>query len=243
VTSAPVVSVSPVSSSPLPTTVIGYYSWNWVGTAGPSNANIGVAFTGYADVDQAIAGYTSSNPALKGVKYISLGGGNHHGAFTVTNINAIATKLQDIISAGYGGVMYDVEEVTGPHADVITAFANSFQAVKNAGLMVAVTTSHSAPYHTDTPAGAAEIVKAWASDANVDILSPQLYTSGLESSPDYAETDSCKNAGCLWSLYKGANGAKFAPSIVEESHYAPIVTYFSTNYQIDCEGYFIWKQL
>lgn len=48
--------------------------------------------------------------------------------------------------------------------------------------------SHSAPYQTDTPEDAVAFVKAWCADPNVDILSPQLYSSGTERSPDFTET-------------------------------------------------------
>ena len=86
--------------------------------------------------------------------------------------------------------MFDVEEVEGSSGTMVPAFAKAFAAVKRGGLRVAVTTSHSAPYQCDTPEDAVAFVKAWTADANIDILSPQLYSSGSESSPEYAETSS-----------------------------------------------------
>jgi hypothetical protein len=56
---------------------------------------------------------------------------------------------------------------------------------------VAVTVSHSAPVEADTAADSVAYINAWVTDTNIDILSPQLYTSGTESSPDYAETSFC----------------------------------------------------
>jgi len=99
------------------------------------------------------------------------------------------------------GIVYDVEEVDGGSDEMVPAFAASFAKVKAAGLYVIVTTSHSAPYACDTPETAVALVKAWAQDSNIDILSPQLYSNGREGSPEFAETNSCKDAGCTWELY------------------------------------------
>lgn len=78
---------------------------------------------------------------------------------------------------------------------------------------------------TDIPQVGVDLVKAWAADANIDYLSPQLYSSGIEGSPEFAETSYCKQTGCVWELYQNSK-AKFVPSIVRESHYAPTQTYF-----------------
>ncbi len=88
-----------------------------------------------------------------------------------------------------------------------------------------ITTSHSAPYATDTPADAVNYVKAWVQDTNIDYISPQLYSDGTELTPDFSETGSCKDAGCTWDLYKNAF-ALMIPSIVDESHYQPSVDFF-----------------
>ena len=66
---------------------------------------------------------------------------------------------------------------------MVPAFKASFAKVKAAGLNVIVTTSHSAPYDCDTPETAIALVVAWVQDPNIDILSPQLYTTGFETSP------------------------------------------------------------
>ena len=87
--------------------------------------------------------------------------------------------------------MYDVEEVDGPASETVPAFAAAFADLKKAGLAVGVTVSHSAPYATDTPADAVALAKAFASDKNVDIISPQLYSSGTETAPQFDETASC----------------------------------------------------
>ena len=110
--------------------------------------------------------------------------------------------------------MFDAEEIVGSASVMVPAFHGAFAACKAANLSVGVTVSHSAPYQTDTPADAVALIKAWAADASIDILSPQLYSSGSEAAPEFAETASCKDAGCTWALYTGSKAA-FAPSIVD----------------------------
>ena len=231
-----------------PVRVKGYYSWNWGKGSSPAGANNGVAFTGLTDVRTAIAGYPRKGshswccPELEGTAWISLGGGNAAGEFTAQSLAAIASKSNTsaIIRANYSGVMFDVEEVVGPAETMVPLFAKAFAACKAAGLAVGVTTSHSAPYQTDAPADAVALVKAWAADTNIDILSPQLYSSGSEAAPDFDETASCKDAGCTWELYVGAKAA-FAPSIVESSQLDAVTAYFSAR-KIQTVGYFEWKQ-
>lgn len=228
--------------------IIGYYSWNWgAGSTGSPGANAGCAFTGYTDVTKAISMYTPGAswccPVLLGTKYITLGGGNSAGTFDEASLHSIADQIHAVIDAGYEGVMFDVEEVDGPSSRLVPAFATAFDACKRAGLYVAVTTSHSAPYQTDTPADAVALVKAWAADKNIDILSPQLYSSGQESAPEFAETNSCKDAGCTWELYKTTQ-AKFAPSIVAASQFDAVKQFFQNNstLSISVDGFFQWAQ-
>lgn len=225
----------------------GYYSWNWgAGSKGPPNANTGCAFTGLIDVKQAIDGYTPGAawccPILIGSKWITLGGGNAAGVFTSSALLDMAGQAETIKTAGYNGVMFDVEEVTGSAVSVIPAFTKAFAAMKAAGLSVGVTTSHSAPYACDTPQDAVAFVKAWVQDSNIDVLSPQLYSSGSEGAPEFAETSSCVDAGCTWALYKGCKGI-FAPSIVTDSQYAAVQAYFNdTARGIPVGGFFEWAQ-
>jgi len=227
-------------------TIIGYYSWNWgSGSTGPPGANAGCAFTGLTDVTQAISQYTEGAswccPDLVGTKFLTLGGGNSAGVFTVDSLSTISMAAKQILKAGYEGVMFDVEEVEGKSSKVVNGFKAAFKNLKAAGLTIAITTSHSAPYQTDSPQVAIDLVKSWVEDENVDIISPQLYSSGQEGSPEFAETSSCADAGCSWSLYKNSV-AKFAPSIVDESQYSAVVEYFSKNHSINPSGYFVWKQ-
>jgi len=157
--------------------------------------------------------------------------------FTASALKDITSSASQIKAAGYDAVMYDVEEVSGSSTTMIPLFAQSFAALKEAGVIVAVTTSHSAPYQCDSAADAVAFVKAWVADVNVDVLSPQLYSSGQEGAPEFAETNSCKDAGCTWDLYKGSK-AVVAPSIVDSTQYAAVKAWFSSNLGITTRGYF-----
>eukprot|EP01063_Lacrimia_lanifica_P012715 TRINITY_DN193_c0_g1_i1.p1 TRINITY_DN193_c0_g1~~TRINITY_DN193_c0_g1_i1.p1 ORF type:complete len:246 (+),score=89.48 TRINITY_DN193_c0_g1_i1:53-790(+) len=225
--------------------LVGYYSWNWgSGSQGPPGANMGIAFTGLVDLDKAIAQYTPGAawccPELKGKKVVTVGGGNGAGTFNVANINKITAGIGAVQKANYTGIIFDVEEVSGPAADVNVAFGKAFAAAKKAGLTVAITMSHSAPYACDTPADAVAMVKAWAADTNVDILSPQLYSSGSEAKPEFAETNSCVAQGCTWDLYAPFKGV-FAPSIVDAAQYDEVKSFFAKK-GIPTGGFIEWRQ-
>jgi len=230
----------------LPDEILGYYSWNWgAGSTGPAGANVGCSFTGEIDVEKAIAGYTEGAawccPKLSGEKLLTLGGGNAAGVFTASALSRITSKADTIKAAGFKGVMYDVEEIVGPSSSMAALFAESFSAMREAGLIVGVTTSHSAPYQCDSPHDAVDFVKAWCADPNVDVISPQLYSSGMEGTPELASTSSCSSAGCTWDLFKSCK-AEIAPSIVEPSHYSVAKRFFATTVNRTTKGYFMWAQ-
>jgi len=198
---------------------------------------LGHPLHGLIDVDQAI----SQSPSVQGIKFLSLGGGNAAGMFTSSTLSAITAKASAIKKAGFAGVMYDVEEVKGPSSTMSPLFAQSFAAMRNAGLLVGVTTSHSAPYACDTPEDATNILRAWCADPNIDIISPQLYSSGSESAPELVPSNFCKEAGCTWDIYTSCKAA-IAPSIVRSSHYAASKDYFDKNVGRTLSGYIVWAQ-
>lgn len=224
---------------------IGYYSWNWGGgSTGVSSGTptFGAAFTGLIDPVQASTQYY--NPPLQGAHFVTVGGGNAAGIFSKAALDAITGECakgpNSVYSqTGFTGIIYDVEEVTGG-VEMIDAFGTSFKTCHQNGFKVVVTTSHSAPYQTATPTLAVALVAAWAADENIDMLSPQLYSSGMESVADFAETNSCVQNGCTWDLYKNSK-AKFVPSIITSSHYASVQQYFRS-YGITCGGYIQWAQ-
>ena len=228
-------------------TFIGYYSWNWgSGSVGPSNANVGISFTGLVDLDAALSSYPTTGthpwccPELRGEKMMTLGGGNSAGTFNVKNLDAITGNISAVKAYNYSGIVFDVEQVDGSSISVGAAFERCFAAAKDHSLKVVITTSHSAPYQCDSPRDAVSLVKGWVASKNVDVLSPQLYSSGRESSPEFATTTSC-SPECGWELYDGFKGI-FAPSIVDATQYNDVVSYFARNQSLHVGGFIAWKQ-
>jgi hypothetical protein len=231
---------------PPQTAIVGYYSWNWgKGSTGPPGATHGVAFAGLPDVQRAIDAYIReqtwcSCPPLHGTRLLDLGGGNSQGAFTMQILQNIIRDISLVKPAGYDGVMFDVEEVQGDES-IVKDFAAAFAAAKSEGLQVHVTTSHSAPYKANSPAVSVALVKAWVTDSNIDVLSPQLYSTGKETRPEFAETNFCKAQGCTWELYRGTN-ITVAPSLAFRSHYEEAQHWFGENVGLELGGFFEYAQ-
>lgn len=237
------VASAPVSSED--SEMIGYYSWNWgSGSVGPSEATFGVAFTGLVDVELAIAGYDAAAgwccPRLNGERFLCIGGGNAAGQFDLASLRKVHDDLHLVKAANYSGVVFDVEIVIGAAEKLVPAFAAAFEQAKMLGLKVIVTMSHSAPYSTDTPVDAVSMVKAWVTDKNIDALSPQLYSSGSEVTPEFAETYTCKAAGCKWDLFENSI-PKFVPSIVDQEQYKAVKAFYAG--AIEVGGYIQWHQV
>jgi hypothetical protein len=132
-------------------------------------------------------------------------------------------------NAGYVGICYDIEEGA---SGLSTAFANSFAVAKKANLMVFITISHSAPYGISD---AAILMNSFFSNTNIDIISPQLYTSGTESANDFTALT------VPWSAYASAKAA-IVPSIVTGSYYQSAYDYFAgLKNPIFIQGYVQWS--
>merc|ERR1712160_87728 len=88
-------------------TMLGYYAWNWgAGSHGPPGATVGVAFTGLTNVTQAVDFYTPGCawccPVLKGPEgkgFISIGGGNTAGVFSVETLADITRDIYYIVDS------------------------------------------------------------------------------------------------------------------------------------------------
>jgi len=190
-----------------------------------------VAFSGWADASHALSDSAGVFSSLKGRKYISIGGGNANGRFSL----AVVQKLERSINANdfkrWKGIALDIEECSE------TGLASAFQAVtaaaKRKGLETMITVSHSAPYGcTD----ALELMQVFLADNNTDYVSPQLYGPGTETSPDFSETT---NANVTWTQYVGMI-PKLIPSIVDHTHYSPTIDFF-TAAGVPVAGYVQWK--
>jgi len=252
VTTAPV-TTAPVTTEPQPDPtgpIRGYYQWSWTSapSGGPSDTNACVFFSGWNNVDSALGDNAwdgCSNFSESDDKYFSIGGGNNNGILNASTVQQFIADLSKVTAKGFNGVMWDIEKVQGSASAMNPVFSSAFAAVKNAGLKNAITVSHTAPYDCDTPQDAVDFVKAFVQDANVDIISPQLYTSGWESQPDFAVTGFCSSLAepCGWNLYQNARaGLKVAPSIATSSQYDATKSHLKNEEQIETSGYFVWQQ-
>lgn len=222
----------PLTSRVADLLTVGYYSFSWTpGGAAPPGTTVGIAFSGWGTVSQALQAGPAAGALAGTTKYLSLGGGNGHGVLSVAMLSGFASSIPSITGAGFHGVCFDVEE-SHDESQMIPAMQAAFASCKAAGLRVMVTTSHSAPVRYSAPPGA--LVASWVANPNIDILSPQLYTSGKESSPQFDTS-----GGVPWSSWAGAH-AVVLPSLVDGSHYASTQAFFSSQ-GIKIGGYMQWK--
>ena len=220
--------------------IVGYYAPTWgMASVGQGNANVGVAFSGWNDITTALS--ESDGLELKGTQYLSLGGSSEQGIFTPDTVKQMGEECADIKDAGYEGVCFDVE-VTRGGAKLLDELETAYGKCKEAGLVVMVTTSHTAPTGVTLGKMRQELIKHWVKSKNIDIISPQLYTWGGEEKPEYDQTWPCADQGfnCTWDAYKGSN-AKFMPSLVEfEGHFGKVRNFFK-EMGLPVTGYFQWK--
>ena len=190
---------------------------------------VGVAFSGWADPLKALQDSSAVQNKLPGTKYISLGGGNENGRFTNDILVSITTAINSNSFSQYQGIVFDIEE---GDPGLTSAFSNAFSAAKSKGFRVLVTISHSAPYGIED---AADLMRSFFANSDIDYLSPQLYTTGMESANDFSIT-----AGVNWSEY-GASKATVIPSIVKGIMYEDAEAYFRSQ-GVYTTGYVQWSQ-
>jgi len=209
----------------------GFYWWTWSGTSvtPPSNTNMGIAFSGWTNPANATRDSQPIFSRLPNTKYISLGGGNANGRWSNSSLSSVTAAINNNTFRDYQGICFDIEE---GDSGLSSGFASAFSAAKSKSMRVLVTISHSAPYGiTDSVA----LMNSFFNNANIDYLSPQLYTTGTESKNDYTIT-----TGTAWSSYANAR-AKTVPSMVYASYYTDASNYFRTQ-GVTIDGYIQWAQ-
>jgi len=214
-------------------TYIGYYRQTW---ATPSNTlppgmNIGIAFNGWVDPTTAVQ---QSSPVFSSLPnpYISLGGGNDDGSWSVQSIADVNNAIAAGTFSGYAGLCYDIEQGATGLADL---FEQSFAKAKGAGFKVLVTTSHSGPYGIGD---AVTVMDQIFASSNVDYVSPQLYTSGTETTNDYTTSGSVP-----WSSWQNSK-ANILLSIPQATLWGCGNTYFTTTLGFPpakIQGYIVWN--
>jgi chitinase len=212
--------------------IVGYYSMSWSEnpSQGPVKPDIGIAFSGWSEVYQALAsGPYSEN--LHGRKYLAVGGANVNGHLSVETLKKFEENVGYIKDAGFAGVAFDIEH-TEREGLYIPAMEEAFKACKKNHLKVLVTVSHSAPIVSRSPGN---IVDAWVKSDNIDYLSPQLYSTGKEKGPQFDISNRVQ-----WQRWKGAKAA-IIPSIVDATHW-PKARDFFQNAGIPVKGYLQWAE-
>ena len=81
------------------------------------------------------------------------------------------------------------------------------------------------------------LVDSWAKDENIDIFSPQLYTSGNEDKPEFDITP-CPKDACTYERIANMK-AKWVPSVHSASQYPEVKAFFDQK-GIQTAGYLIW---
>jgi hypothetical protein len=174
----------------------------------------------------------------KGVRFLTLGGANMAGTMSTTRFDALSVEgvLDGVRAAGFQGVAFDIEMTIGED-DLVVAQERAFAACKEAGLLVMVTTSHSAPYAAGSDTSKMALVDSWANDANIDIFSPQLYTSGNEDEPEFDITP-CPKDSCTYERIANMK-AKWVPSLHTKDQYPATKAFFEEK-GIQTAGYILW---
>lgn len=214
------------------TDIIGYWAATWEETTVPSNANFGIAFSGWNDPVKAKNESEPLHDGLVGDKWIDAGGGNANGRWSVDWLKTWETAIENGELSQWSGIVFDIEECSS--TGLAPNFASAFRTAKQAGLSVLVTVSHSAPYGCGDPD---VLMKAFFLNEDVDILSPQLYTSGNEPKPSFDAGNQIS-----WDDWTGSKG-RFVPSIgclaVQNDGYESTKDFFS-KYSLVPSGYIVW---
>ena len=204
--------------------------------AGPASRNLNVIFSGEATLSSALTvAFQKQATALRmglsetrslrpfsadagihtGLQFISLGGSNAAGAFSNETLHGAGFTpkgLASVKAAGFSGICFDVEVTEGSADALAPALEAAFLACKKAGMLVMVTTSHTAPYAAATDHTKRLLVDSWVKSKNIDIFSPQLYTSGYEPAPQFEltpclPTDTLFDSRCSWERLKPMKAA------------------------------------
>lgn len=210
---------------------------------GPKSANTFLAFYGFSDpieqmkhVSQPQVGKTYNAPVFGGAGGTApnrIDPGFDPGYWSPAVVEQFTdTFLSSLGTAGWNAICFDFE-LGGVGADqskgdlTIKMLEDLFERCKGLGLVVMVTTSHTAPY--GFPYGAdgstAQWTRSWL--ATADVFSPQMYTNGITYDPTLSY-------GTSLDMFKGTK-ADIVGSIPAPSDYSTFATQFE-----DAEGYFVW---
>jgi len=210
--------------------MLGVYYWTWsTGNVNVSDSNMGVAFSGYVNPEQAISDSARVAEKLKGEKWLDIGGGDSSGHWTSNWVQQVGSYCTNGKFSGYSGICFDIEE---GDSGLAGDFSKTFQACKSAGFKVFITTSASAPYGVGD---AATLMRSFFPNPNIDFLSPQIYCG------DPNKNCYTVNSGVTFNEYASAK-AKIVPSIWHAGNYNDAYNVFKNQFGITLAGYVRWAQ-
>ena len=188
--------------------------------------------------------YAESAGIYSGVPFLGIGGATGNGIMTVEVLDSFTpSALAAIKDAGFEGVAFDME-MTGD-GEIVQAQDRAFANVKRAGLLVLVTTSHSAPYAAASEEIKEALVESWVRSNDIDIFSPQLYTSGEEEEPEYdltacgaPDADNPEASTCTYERLASMK-AKWVPSLSNGKQYPGVKNWFAAK-GITTSGFMQW---
>lgn len=212
----------------------GHWEKTWlVPTTSNSDANFGLAFSGWVNPDMALADSAKVYSNLMGDKIITLGGGNGNGAWHHAALQDVNAAIDGGSFTGYHGIAFDVEE---GDSDLASAFLETFSKAKQAGYLVVVATSHTAPYGV---ADATNLMWAFITSTDIDVISPMMYGSEdafLDCSrTGYLDTIS-HEVPWFWFQY---SQAAVVPSIWRPDQY-DTAREFLASQDVKAQGYIAW---
>ena len=194
----------------------------------PSNTNLCICFSGSSVISNALNKCANVVNQMPGKRYISLGGVNDNGRWTVSALVKLLSAISRNLLSDYEGIAYYLAE---GDAGLSSVFAASFRAAKAKKLSILVSFSHS---QSNGIRDGSLLIERFLASENIDYISPQLYTSGAETSNDFTTN------GIPWSLYAHSK-AKIVPSVIKSGYYSKALSYFS-QYGISLAGYIQWSQ-
>eukprot|EP00171_Calliarthron_tuberculosum_P000003 IDg3t1 len=211
----------------------GHWEKTWrAASTGKRGMNIGIAFSGKNTVRGALRDSARVYRRLRGARYVSIGGGNYRGRWSVRTLQDINRAITRGQFRRYRGIVYDVEE---GDAGLSRHFAHSFRLARLHRLRVIVAVSHTAPYGMDDTV---TVMRHFLSDPNIDVLSPMMYASGTIN---YCRTSNSLSTSFWkvpWSYFRHSR-AIVVPSLLHPHDYGRAQR-FLRRHGVTTQGYIAW---
>ncbi len=184
-------------------------TWRTPSTA-KKGMNMGIAFSGWSNVQRAL---NESGPVLRrlqGTRYISIGGGNANGRWSRRTLEDMNRAIRSGQLWQYQGIAYDVEE---GDSGLSHDFEGSFRLANSHGFCVLVAVSNSAPYGI---MDRKRLMDSFLASRNIDYISPILYSTGNCQLVNHISTDILD---VPWTWYNRSR-AKIVPSLLHGRVYS-----------------------